>query len=248
MDGVDARGEDPRNRLRRHSAAGHHLHTGVRADQRCEDVEPVACLRSAAGGQYAIDVELAERHDRGDRICGRVDGPMEGDVHGAARRLLGRAGGVDEDPRPGDVERPAGQQCSDHHAAGAEFVVSPGLTENVAHAASRLGVPFLGEVPLTMDVRESSDAGSPVVGHDVVAPELKFMVELGIKRDNYDALRSATVIAAQVSKLGGRLGTLEPGKEADVIVVDGNPLETLDELERVRMTFVAGKKMIGVGD
>ena len=93
-----------------------------------------------------------------------------------------------------------------------------------------------------------TDAGSPVVGHDVVAPELKFMVELGIKRDNYDALRSATVIAAQVSKLDGRLGTLEPGKEADVIVVDGNPLETLDALERVRMTFVAGKKMIGVGD
>lgn len=29
--------------------------------------------------------------------------------------------------------------------------------------AERLGVPFLGEVPLTMDVRESSDAGTPVV-------------------------------------------------------------------------------------
>jgi len=104
--------------------------------------------------------------------------------------------------------------------------------------AARAGVP----------IAFGTDAGSPVVGHDVVAPELKFMVELGIKRDNYDALRSATVIAAQVSKLDGRLGTLEPGKEADVIVVDGNPLETLDALERVRMTFVAGKKMIGVGD
>jgi ATP-binding protein involved in chromosome partitioning len=29
--------------------------------------------------------------------------------------------------------------------------------------AERLGVPFLGEVPLTMDVRETSDAGTPVV-------------------------------------------------------------------------------------
>jgi ATP-binding protein involved in chromosome partitioning len=34
--------------------------------------------------------------------------------------------------------------------------------------AERLGVPFLGEVPLTMDVRESSDAGTPVV---VSAPD-----------------------------------------------------------------------------
>ena len=31
------------------------------------------------------------------------------------------------------------------------------------HEAERLGVPFLGEVPLTMSIRESSDAGRPVV-------------------------------------------------------------------------------------
>jgi imidazolonepropionase-like amidohydrolase len=92
-----------------------------------------------------------------------------------------------------------------------------------------------------------TDAGSPVVGHDVVAPELKFMVKLGVKRDNYDALRSATVVAARVSLLEHKLGTLEAGKDADLIVVDGNPLDDLDALERVRMAFIAGKKMIGVG-
>jgi ATP-binding protein involved in chromosome partitioning len=32
--------------------------------------------------------------------------------------------------------------------------------------AERLGVPFLGEVPLTMDLREASDAGRPVVATD----------------------------------------------------------------------------------
>ncbi len=93
-----------------------------------------------------------------------------------------------------------------------------------------------------------TDAGSPAVGHDVVAPELKFMVQIGVKRDNYDALRSATIVGAQVSRLDHRLGTLEVGKEADLIVVDGNPLDDLDALQRVRMTFIAGKKMIGVGD
>jgi len=29
--------------------------------------------------------------------------------------------------------------------------------------SERLGVPFLGEVPLAMDIREKSDAGTPVV-------------------------------------------------------------------------------------
>ena len=90
-----------------------------------------------------------------------------------------------------------------------------------------------------------TDAGSPVVGHDVVAPELKFMVELGVKRDNYDALRSATIVAAQVNNLDDMLGSLEAGKAADVILIDGDPLADLGALERVEAVYIAGKQMIG---
>jgi imidazolonepropionase-like amidohydrolase len=82
-----------------------------------------------------------------------------------------------------------------------------------------------------------------VVGHDVIAPEMAFMVKLGVKRDNYDAIRSATAVAAQINKLDKKIGTLEPGKLADVIVVDGNPLENIDAIGRVRMTFVEGKRL-----
>ncbi len=92
-----------------------------------------------------------------------------------------------------------------------------------------------------------TDAGSPVVGHDVVAPELQFMVERGIKRDNYDALRSATFTAATVSNLDAELGSLEVGKAADIIVIDGDPLADLGALEQVEQVFIAGKQMIGVG-
>jgi imidazolonepropionase-like amidohydrolase len=92
-----------------------------------------------------------------------------------------------------------------------------------------------------------TDAGSPVVGHEVVAPELKFMIKLGIKRDNYDALRCATIVPARISKLDHKLGTLEAGKEADLILIDGNPLDDLDALERVEMTMISGRSMPGVG-
>jgi len=91
-----------------------------------------------------------------------------------------------------------------------------------------------------------TDAGSPVVGHDVVAPELAFMVELGIKRDNYDALRSATIVAAGLSKLDEKLGSLATGKDADIIVMAGDPLADLKALEQIEMVFIAGKQMIGV--
>jgi imidazolonepropionase-like amidohydrolase len=89
-----------------------------------------------------------------------------------------------------------------------------------------------------------TDAGSPVVGHDVIAPEMKFMVHLGVVPDNYAAIRSATSVAAKINKLDATLGTLEPGKAADVIVVDGDPLDDLDALTSVRMTFVAGKRLV----
>ena len=60
-----------------------------------------------------------------------------------------------------------------------------------------------------------------------------------------DALASITIRAAKVSNMDDIIGTLEVGKEADVIVVDGNPDEDLFALEHVKTTFVAGRRMFG---
>ncbi len=89
-----------------------------------------------------------------------------------------------------------------------------------------------------------TDAGSPAVGHDVVAPELKFMVDLGVVKDNLAAIRSATILAAQLSKMGDEIGSLEAGKAADLIVVDGDPVADLDALSRVVQTYVAGRRLV----
>jgi imidazolonepropionase-like amidohydrolase len=115
-------------------------------------------------------------------------------------------------------------------------IADPGRYAGIVNAA-KAGVPIVF----------GTDAGSPVVGHDVVAPELKFMVKLGVVPDNYAALRSATIVAARMNKLDKKLGTLEVGKDADLIVVDGDPLADLDAFNRVEMTVIAGKKMIGIG-
>src|SRR5215212_3593513 len=79
-----------------------------------------------------------------------------------------------------------------------------------------------------------TDCGSPAVAHNVIAPELAFMVKVGVKRDAYDAIRSATAVAARVSALDKKIGTLEAGKLADVIVVAGHPLKDLPAIESVR--------------
>ncbi|MGB3025118.1 amidohydrolase family protein [Paradevosia shaoguanensis] len=99
--------------------------------------------------------------------------------------------------------------------------------------AARAGVPIVF----------GTDAGSPAVEHDVIAPELDFMVQVGVCPNRLDALRAITIRAAQLSKLDKKIGTVEAGKEADLIVVDGKPDEDLFALERVDMTFIAGKRM-----
>jgi imidazolonepropionase-like amidohydrolase len=73
---------------------------------------------------------------------------------------------------------------------------------------------------------------------------MKFMVKLGVVNGNYGAIHSATSVAAKINRLEKKLGTLEAGKLADVIVVEGNPSEDLDALEHVKMTFVTGKRLV----
>ncbi len=46
-----------------------------------------------------------------------------------------------------------------------------------------------------------------------------------------EIIRSATTIAAQILRLEGKVGTLAPGAFADLLVVDGDPLQDLALLE-----------------
>jgi len=45
-----------------------------------------------------------------------------------------------------------------------------------------------------------------------------------------DVIRSATVVGAEIVRMSGRLGVVEPGAIADLLLVDGNPLENLELL------------------
>lgn len=82
-----------------------------------------------------------------------------------------------------------------------------------------------------------SDAGA--VPHGTQARELGVMVDYGMTP--LQALRSATVVAAELMGLEDRVGRIAPGYAADLVGVPGNPLEGISSLERVRFVMRGGE-------
>ena len=81
-----------------------------------------------------------------------------------------------------------------------------------------------------------TDAG--VFGHGKNAREFELMHEAGMPA--LEAIRSATVHAADLLGQSDKLGTIEPGKAADIIAVEGNPAETIQSMSKVKFVMRDG--------
>jgi imidazolonepropionase-like amidohydrolase len=75
-------------------------------------------------------------------------------------------------------------------------------------------------------------------GKPGLVAEIQLMADNGLTP--LEALQAATRNAARVNRMDKSLGTLEPGKLADVIVVPGDPLANLEALADVRLVMKAG--------
>jgi len=75
-----------------------------------------------------------------------------------------------------------------------------------------------------------TDAGTPFNRHGANLKELELLINMGFTP--MDAIVAATKTASEVLGLERKIGTLEKGKLADLIVVDGDPLEDITLLQK----------------
>ena len=96
-----------------------------------------------------------------------------------------------------------------------------------------LGAAFREGLPIAF----GTDAG--VIRHGQNAKEFVELAGLGLKP--IEAIRAATVEAAKAVGLPGQIGVLKSGALADIIAVEGNPLDDLSALQKVKFVMKAGR-------
>jgi len=58
---------------------------------------------------------------------------------------------------------------------------------------------------------------------------------------NHDALRAATIYGAEAIGMDSDIGSLEPGKLADILVLDQNPLENIRNTNTIKYVVKNGR-------
>lgn len=96
-------------------------------------------------------------------------------------------------------------------------------------AALRAGLP----------IGAGADSGTPFNFHTAFVTELELMTQLGMPHEA--ALRSAGRQAAAALGLEHETGTLEAGKSADILLVDGDPRRDVSALRSVQAVIARGR-------
>jgi imidazolonepropionase-like amidohydrolase len=118
------------------------------------------------------------------------------------------------------------------------FELNETTIENMARKLYRAGV----KMGIGLDV--VAFAGTSYLPGSYIN-ELESFDRIGFTKP--EALVAATKTGAEIMHMGDRLGTIEAGKLADIIVVDGNPDEDFNALRAVETVFVNGRLMLQDG-
>jgi imidazolonepropionase-like amidohydrolase len=121
--------------------------------------------------------------------------------------------------------------------AGGDYDI-PALRNRGRHMLPRLRQAVKHAHQAGVKIVTGADTGYGPSSLTRIAHEVAAFVELGMTPAQ--ALRTATLIAAEMLRLEGKTGAVEPGLEADLVAVEGNPLEDPGALQDVLLVMSNG--------
>jgi len=116
-------------------------------------------------------------------------------------------------------------------------ILSPAQAEKAIQVGRDMQGNFAKAHKAGVKVAYGTDSG--VSPHGTNAEEAILMHEAGMSP--MEIIKSATVNAADLIDMSDSLGTIEPGKHADIIATHGSPLENIEELLSVDFVMKSGK-------
>ena len=125
-----------------------------------------------------------------------------------------------------------------------EIANNPQVSEAVRAKMRELGRPELEAFRRAAEagVKVAMGTDCPVAPHGTNLRELELMASHGFTPEQ--AIVAATSSAAELMGLQDELGTLEAGKRADVVVVDGDPFEFATLADRIEQVWKAGPRLV----
>ncbi len=112
------------------------------------------------------------------------------------------------------------------------------VTRKTAEVLDASREAFRLALDVGVPIAAGTDCGAPGHPHGTLREELGLMVEAGATPQR--ALIFGTSAAARLLGLDGELGSLKPGKRADLLAVDGDPLQDIHALKEVRLVLRNG--------
>ncbi|MGA3187929.1 MAG: amidohydrolase family protein [Bryobacteraceae bacterium] len=113
-----------------------------------------------------------------------------------------------------------------------KYPVSMAICDQNLLAAMRAGVTLV----------TGTDSGNPTLFHGPgIHRELQLWIEAGVPASV--ALQAATYNGAQLLRASDRMGLIKKGYEANLLLVDGNPLKDISVTERISMVMLKGERV-----
>lgn len=147
-------------------------------------------------------------------------------------------------------------------AKGTYLVATSAAVRNVVNFGTKSGIPadvvrkaqqgfeshvrtFQHAWKTGVKLAMGTDSGVPFTRHGNNLDELVYLVEMGLSP--MEAIQTATLNSARLLKMDQLIGSIEEGKFADLVIVDGNPLENIKVLQdkgRLRWVIQDGEPIV----